>query len=124
MECGSNSDQFNGQSHHSFFSDDESMFLLNSIEESKLHDIRKAWNEAPTAVEGVDNAEINSEVDPILTENMDEGSIWSDEEDEAKRVQGKSILHKYLYNKVVYFSFDIETGCENCGIVQISCQKI
>lgn len=72
---------------------------------------------------GLDDVEINSEVDPILTENMDEGAILSDDENEAKRVRGKFILHKYLYNKVVYFSFDIETGGEYCGIIQISCQK-
>lgn len=62
MEYGSNSDQFTGQfasdgsdfgdsdleSHHSFFSDDTSMFLLDSIQKSELCDIRNGWNGVPT----------------------------------------------------------------------------
>ena len=54
MECGSDSDQFNGQfasdgsdfgdsnleSHRSFFSDNDSMFSLESIEESELCNMR------------------------------------------------------------------------------------
>ena len=54
MECGSDSYQFNGkfaldgsdfgdsdlESHHSFFSDDDSMLSLESIEESEFCTIR------------------------------------------------------------------------------------
>ncbi len=37
--------------------------------------------------------------------------------------QGKSIAHKHLEaGEVAFLSFDVETGGELCGIVQISCQ--
>ena len=54
---------------------------------------------------------------------MDEDSILSNEEDKAEIVKGKSLLNNYLFHRVVYFSFNIETGGKYCGIVQISCQK-
>jgi len=33
-------------------------------------------------------------------------------------------LFEVFKNRLVYLSFDIETGGEYCGTVQISCQKI
>ena len=37
-------------------------------------------------------------------------------------VKGKSIAHKYMHRDLVYFSFDIEHGGDDCGILQIACQ--
>jgi len=42
--------------------------------------------------------------------------------DETKIPRGKSIAHHILFNKAVFLSFDIETGGEKCGIIQISCE--
>jgi len=40
--------------------------------------------------------------------------------DETKIPRGNSIAHHILFNKAVFF--DIETGGEKCGIIQIPCE--
>ena len=42
--------------------------------------------------------------------------------DGTKIPRGKSIAHHTLFHKAVFLSFDIETGGEKCGIIQISCE--
>ncbi len=45
--------------------------------------------------------------------NIDSSEIW----------KGKSLAHYHIMQEqAVFVSFDIETGGENCGIVQISAQ--
>jgi len=40
-----------------------------------------------------------------------------------KPPKGKSIAHKWIAaEKIVYISQDIESGGENCGIIQLSAQ--
>ena len=103
-------------------SDDDTLFSLTSVENSELQDIRRGWNDRVMELETNEAIIIDAENDINFQEN--EGFLNDDEEDEAKPLKGKSIAHKLdLTNGIVYFSFDIETGGEYCGIVQISCQK-
>ena len=104
------------------FSDDDSFFSLTSVENSELQDIRRGWNDRAMALETNESIIIDAENDVNFQEN--EGFWDDDNEDEAKPPNGKSIAHKHIFkNRIVYVSFDIETGGEYCGIVQISCQK-
>jgi len=104
------------------FSDDDSFFSLISVENSELQDIRRGWNDRAMALETNESIIIDAENDVNFQEN--EGFWDDDNEDEAKPPNGKSIAHKHIFkNRIVYVSFDIETGGEYCGIVQISCQK-
>jgi len=40
----------------------------------------------------------------------------SDNDDDVVIPRGKSIAHHYMSSKMVYVSFDVETGEEKCGI--------
>ena len=44
----------------------------------------------------------------------------SDDDDELVKPRGKSIVHHYMPSKIVYVSFDMETGGEYFGIIQMS----
>ena len=44
----------------------------------------------------------------------------SDNDDDVAIRRGKSIAHHYMSSKMVYVSFDVETGGEYCGIIQMS----
>jgi len=44
----------------------------------------------------------------------------SDDDDDVAIPKGKSIAHHYMPSKMVYVSFDVETGGEYCGIIQMS----
>jgi len=104
------------------FSDDDSCFSLTSIEISELKDMRRGWNNRASALGTDETIIIDAENDLNLQEN--EELLNDDEEDNAKPPKGMSIVHKLIFkNRLVYLSFDIETGGEYCGIVQISCQK-
>jgi len=104
------------------FSDDDSFFSLISVEISELKDIRRGWNNRAIALGTDETIIIDAENDLNLQEN--EELMDDDEEDDAKPTKGMSIAHKLIFkNRLVYLSFDIETGGAYCGIVQISCQK-
>jgi len=50
----------------------------------------------------------------------------NDNDDDVAIPRGKSIAHHYMSSKMVYVSFDMETGGEKCGIIQMSanvCRK-
>jgi hypothetical protein len=59
---------------------------------------------------------------------VDDGDILDfDVEDvtDLPKVKGRSILHHHFkQNKVVFVSLDLETGGENCGIIQLSAEFI
>jgi len=42
------------------------------------------------------------------------------DDDDLAIPRGKSIAHHYMPSKMVYVSFDVETGGEYCGIIQMS----
>ena len=44
----------------------------------------------------------------------------SDNDDDLAIPKGKSIAHHYMPSKIVYVSFDMETGGEYFGIIQMS----
>ena len=44
----------------------------------------------------------------------------SDDDDDVAIPKGNSIAHHYMLSKMVYLSFDVKTGGEYCGIVQMS----
>jgi len=103
------------------FSDDYSFFSLASVENSKLKDIRRGWNHKAIALGTDETIIIDAESDLNLQENEE---LLDDDEEDVKPPKGMSIAHKLIFkSRLVYLSFDIETGGEYCGFVQISCQK-
>ena len=59
-----------------------------------------------------------------MTSPENEKLLNDDEEDNANSPKGMTIVHKLIFKtRLVYLLFDIETGGEYCGIVQISCQR-
>ena len=44
----------------------------------------------------------------------------SDDDDDVAIPKGKSIAHHYMPSKMVYVSFDVETGGEYYGMIQMS----
>jgi len=44
----------------------------------------------------------------------------SDDDDDVAIPKGKLIAQHYMPSKIVYVSFDVESGGEYCGIVQMS----
>ena len=44
----------------------------------------------------------------------------SDNDNDVAISRGKSVAHHYMSSKMVYVSFDVETGEEKCGIIQMS----
>jgi len=59
----------------------------------------------------------------VGVENLDlEFEETNNDVDETEIPRGKSRAHHILFKKAVFFNFDIETGGEKCGIIQISCE--
>jgi len=58
---------------------------------------------------GVENLDIEFEETAI------DNAPDNNDVDETKIPRGKSIAHHILFNKAVFFVFDIETGGEKCG---------
>ncbi len=56
----------------------------------------------------------------IFEETAIDNAPDNNDVDETKIPKGKSIAHHILFHKAV--CFDIETGGEKCGIIQISCE--
>jgi len=61
-------------------------------------------------------------LDLIFEETAVDNVPDNNDVDETKIPRGKSIAHHILFHKAVFLSFDIETGGEKCGIIQISCE--
>jgi len=53
-------------------------------------------------------------------ENSSQEGTMSDDDDDVVIPKGKSIAHHYTPSKMVYVSFDVETGGEFGGIIQMS----
>ena len=64
-----------------------------------------------------DNEATNME---SFLENSSQEGTMSDDDDDVAIPKGKSIAHHYMPSKMVYVSFDVETGGEYCGIIQMS----
>ena len=64
-----------------------------------------------------DNEAANME---SFLENSSQEGTMSDDDDDVAIPKGKSIAHHYMPSKMVYVSFDVETGEEYCGIIQMS----
>ena len=80
------------------FSDDDSFFSLTSVENSKLKDIRKDWNNRASALGTDETIIIDAENDLNLQEN--EELLDDDEEDYAKPPKGMSIVHKLIIRSI------------------------
>ena len=80
------------------FSDDDSFFSLTSVENSKLKDIRRGWNNRASALGTDETIIIDAENDLNLQEN--EELLDDDEEDYAKPPKGMSIVHKLIIRSI------------------------
>ena len=104
-----------------YFSDDGELFSLDDVTHTEVRDIRNHWS----TQEQIHRPSIPTE---IATRNRidtreNEDVEGESEEEKCEIPKGMSIAHNYLtQEKLVYISFDIETGGEYCGIVQISAQ--
>ena len=85
------------------FSDDDSFFSLTSIENSKLKDMRRGWNNRASALGTDETIIIDAENDLNLQEN--EELLNDDEEDNAKPPQQRK---KKIPNR---FSSGIDDLC-------------
>ena len=64
----------------------------------------------------------NAHQSGYINDTNNEMQTQSDDDINVGSVKGKSIAHKYMHRDLVYFSFDIEHGGDDCGILQIACQ--
>ena len=85
-----------------------------------LNDMRNDFIGRPATM-GDGNIDVGVEnLDLIFEEIAVDNAPDNNDVDETKIPKGKSIAHHILFHKAV--CFDIETGGEKCGIIQISCE--
>ena len=96
------------------FSPEEVTLLTNDLEESPL----------PEGYEFASSQSYENNASDVAEETtIDDISVCSHLSDEHPVTPSKSIAHHYMvYSRLVFVSFDIETGGEQCGIIQISAE--
>jgi len=110
---------------HDYGTDDDSSFSLSSLQEGELEGMVNDLEESPmdedvllghtSVAENVQEIEYNAK---STDESEDDDSASGD----IPIPKGKSIAHHHMHSDIVYCSFDLETGGEFCGIVQMSAQ--
>ncbi|GFH50229.1 predicted protein [Chaetoceros tenuissimus] len=113
-EDGSNFDESMVDVDNGYFTDDDNQFELDDATHTQARHMRQEWSTR----EGELSSDIPSE---IAIENGPQNTEIPQPEPELDidQLQAPELLKQ---EKLVYISFDIETGGEYCGIVQISAQ--
>ena len=117
-----NTTDLDDEDDNEYGTDDEDMFSTTSVDLLDGDPILDENEQRPddqevplTGIATSQNDAENTDVDPFHDpneDNLQDDTIPS----------GKSIAHHYLHRNAAYVSFDVETGGEYCGIVQISAE--
>ena len=111
---GSNFDESMIDVDNGYFTDDDNQFALDDATHTQARHIRQEWSTR----EGELSSDIPSE---IAIENGPQNEEIPQPEPELD-IDQLPAPELFKQEKLVYISFDIETGGEYCGIVQISAQ--
>ena len=104
---------------YEYVSSDDDLFSTTSINGDKLDHIYELEPVSPDKYLVPDSHIEAADMESILKHTAQEDA--TSEDDENKPVpKRKSIAHHYMSSKLAFISFDVETGDESCGIVQIS----
>ena len=92
-------------------------------ERKKVQVMRDEWRERATLQDRCKGHADGTDLGHDLTDLRENTEIDTFDYNGYKPPKGKSIAHKWIAaEKLVYISLDIESGGENCGIIQLSAQ--
>jgi len=121
----STSSDFSTASSYVSISDDSDASSLVSLVHSEVEGLTEDLASPPISREVVYHAENSSLFHPNFQDEAEFSMDVDIEPEDAPRdmPRGKLICHSlYTKNKLVFISFDLETGRERCGIIQMSAQ--
>ena len=104
---------------YAYASSDYKLFFEATTILDELDDIYELGAMSPDSYLAPD-ADVEAANMESFLENSSQKVTMSDNDDDLAIPKGKSIAHHYMPSKMVYVSFDVETGGEYCGIIQMS----
>ena len=113
---------------YAYASSDDDLFSEATAIIDELDDIDELGAMSPDSYLSPDVDIEAANMDSIFRnqETSSQKGTMSDDDDDVAIPRRKSIAHHYMSSKMVYVSFDMETGGEKCGIIQMSanvCRK-
>jgi len=104
---------------YAYASSDDDLFSEATTIIDELDDIDELRAMSPDSYLAPD-ADIEAANMESFLENSSQKGTMSDDDDDVAISKGKSIAHHYMPSKMTYVSFNVETGGEYYGIIQIS----
>ena len=123
-----NSGDWTGSDVDSVITDDGSAFSTMSLDEANVHCMEntpdEVFHDPPQQNLSINAAENEVGIGPYPPNHGSTAVGRIDDDISTRKVpKNRSIAHFHLHNQLCSFvSFDIETGGENCGIIQISAE--
>ena len=119
-------DDFSNDGTYDFVSVDSAISNVYSIPPEELDTLRSDLEARPDELIGLSIEYSDSKNEDVNGTEKEQSAAENDEDSDTKDIpipRGKSIAHHYfIKRRLVYCSFDIETGGEYCRITQISAE--
>jgi len=104
---------------YAYANSDDDLFSEATTILDELDDIYEVGVMSPDSYLAPD-ADVETANMESFLENSSQKGTMSDDDDDVAIPREKSIAHHYMRSKMVYVSFDVETGGKYCGIIQMS----